>query len=156
MIKFIRILLTAIIIVLFSACEDRIPPPDYRMALQGTWVMNRVAVSGYGYFEGTAAISFDAGGGYRSDVNFRDPDSGCEAYLFYAGTFSATDTTITSKIKRGELEMTGCADEAANSSRAYSQAELEAASTTADYIIIGNTLELFTCRDNLNRVFVKQ
>lgn len=156
MMKLARILFPFLIISLCSACSDDIPDPDFRASLHGTWVMNRVAVSGFGYFEGTSAISFDHNGGYRSDVYFSDPNSGCEVFLYYAGTFEATGNTITSQISRGEVEISGCNEATGNSTRDYTQEELDAASTTAEYVIIGNTLELITNQDDFNRIFVKQ
>ena len=126
---------------------------DVHADLYGTWVMDRVAISGFGFIEGISKVSFDQDGGYRSDISFTATSTGCDYTLFYVGTFSGDATTITTQMDRGEVEITGCTNTDDISTRDYTSDELDAAGITLEWKIVGNTLELITNEDNLNRIY---
>ncbi|WP_299444313.1 hypothetical protein [uncultured Aquimarina sp.] len=138
-----------------SSDDDSVEVTDVHADLYGTWVSNRVAISGFGYLDGTSKVSFDSDGGYRSDISFTVSSTGCDYTLFLVGTFTGDETNVSSNMNRGEVEITGCTNPTENSTRDYTTAELEASGTSLNWEIVGNTLELIHT-DGLNRIYVRQ
>jgi hypothetical protein len=160
LLKFIVFLAISSSIVACSDDDDEAVPvvvvtPSVHADLYGTWVSNRVAISGFGYIPGTSKVSFHSDGGYRSDITFTASSSGCNYNLFNVGTFTGDAKDISTTHTRGESEITGCTDPAGNSTRDYTVQELSDAGTSLTWEVVGNTLELIHT-DGLNRIYVRQ
>lgn len=139
----------------FVSCDKDDADVDVHADLYGTWVAERVAISGFGFLDGVTKISFDEDGGYRSDFTFTDEVTGCDYTFFYVGTFSGDANSITLQMERGEIEITGCTDTNDNSTRDYTSEELIAAGSILEWDVVGNILEIITDKDNLNRIYVR-
>ena len=121
--------------------------------LYGTWSTNKVAVSGYGNFDGTATHTFKVDGSYRWDIEFTDPNSGCHAVLYYAGEFTGNATTLQSSATDGEKEVDLCTDNSLNVAKhKYNNDELESASSSISWTVIDDKL-IFLHADGLERIY---
>ena len=129
---------------------------DTLASLYGTWASDTVAVSGHGQYPGRATHTFKEDGTLRWTATFTDPKSGCHADLHYRGEFTGNATLLKAKASSGEVEVTGCSDNARNApKRQFDSAELAAASDSLAWKVAGDTLVL-SHTDGLQRKYSRQ
>jgi hypothetical protein len=129
---------------------------DTLASLYGTWASDSVAVSGHGQYAGQATHAFNEDGTFRWNAEFTDPESGCRAALHYRGGFTGNATLISARASAGEVEVTGCSDNARNApTRGFDDAELAAASDSLAWSVAGDTLVL-SHSDGLQREYSRQ
>lgn len=134
-----------------SGC--RTEPEDALADLYGKWVSDVVTISGVGYFDGTATHNFGDDGSYRWEIDFADPNAGCQITLYYAGTFTGDETTLELTPTEGEVEVNSCDDEASNApNRAFGEEEIAAAASSSEWLIEDDTLKIIH-EDGLDRVY---